>query len=131
MKKFLKISGLVTLLLLVVTGCGSQLIMNLQNNPVEVKKGTTSDEIYKAIRIATLSKGWKIKKISEGVAQATLNLRTHQAVVRINYDDKSYSINYVSSINLNSNGIKIHSNYNGWIAYLKQSIDYAISGLSK
>lgn len=131
MKKIFKISGLVGVLLLVLTGCGQQPILNIAENPIEVKQGTSSDAIYKAIKTAGLSKGWMVKKIVDGEAEATLNIRVHQAVVRINYDDKGYSITYVSSINLKSDGKVIHSNYNGWIGYLKHAIDVQISGLAE
>ena len=131
MKNFLKISGLVGVLLLVLTGCGKQPILNISENPISVKQGTSSDKIYKAIKTAGISKGWMVTKTSEGVAKAVLNIRTHQAIVRINYTDKDYSINYVSSINLKSDGKVIHSNYNGWIGYLRQAIDVQLSALAE
>ena len=131
MKKLFKLSGLITVLILVLAGCGIQPILNINQNPVEVKKGTSNDAIYKAIKTAGLSKGWVVTKTSNGVAKAVLNIREHQAIVRINYTDKDYSINYVSSVNLNSDGTTIHSNYNGWIGYLKQAIDVQLSSLAE
>ena len=104
MKNFLKISGLVGVLLLVLTGCGKQPILN------DKKLQLLINGFYKAIKTAGISKGWMVTKTSEGVAKAVLNIRTHQAIVRINYTDKDYSINYVSSINLKSDGKVIHSN---------------------
>jgi len=130
MKKIFKFSGLIGVLLLVLTGCGTANIYNVQNNPVTIKSGTSSNAIYKAIQKAGASKGWIITKKSEGVAKAKINLRTHQAIVEINYNNVGYSIKYVSSINLNSDGKVIHTNYNGWIQNLEKAINIQLSLLA-
>ena len=52
-------------------------------------------------------------------------------LVTIAYDATGYSIIYASSVNLDSDGATIHSNYNGWIGYLKQTIDVQLSLLAE
>lgn len=131
MKRLLKMSGLIAVFIIVLTGCGKQPIYNVQKVPVALKQGTSSDAVYKAIKVAGASKGWIITKTSEGIAKGQLNIRKHQAVVTIAYDATGYSIVYASSINLDSDGATIHSNYNGWIGYLKQAIDVQLSTLSE
>ncbi len=133
MKKLFKISGLVGIVLLVLTGCGAASVYNIQNNPVEVKQSSTNDDIYKAIKRAGVSLGWIITKVKDGEAKATINLRTHQAVVRIDYNKTEYSITYLNSINLKYDAQKntIHSNYNSWIQNLEQAINVRLSMLAE
>jgi len=123
MKKLLKLSALLLFSSLVMTGCGSAKIYNVQQHKISHKK--SSETVYQAIKSGGQSLGWKINKIKPGVAQGKLYLRTHVAVVRINYTNSSYSIRYVSSQNLKYDAKKqtIHSNYNGWIQNLEKAID--------
>ena len=129
MKNLLKISGLVGVLLFVLTGCGAAVVYNIQNNPVVVKKSTTNDNVYSAIKKAGLSLGWIVSKVKDGEAIAKINLRTHQAIVKIVYNKKDYSITYESSINLKYDATKntIHNNYNGWIQNLERAINVQLS----
>lgn len=123
MKKLLKLSALLLMTLLVITGCGTGPIYNVQYNKIANQKSSTV--VYNAIKEGGQSLGWKITKVKPGVAQGKLYLRTHVAVVRINYSNTAYSINYVSSQNLNYDAKtqKIHTNYNGWIQNLEKAID--------
>lgn len=132
MKKLLKVSGLVGVLLLLLTGCGVAPIYNVQNSAIQVKSNTTNNDVYHAIKKAGISLGWIISKVKDGEAKAVLNIRTHQAIVKIVYNNKNYSIIYVSSVNLRYNATKntIHSNYNGWIQNLKRAIDVQLSAYS-
>ena len=116
-------------MLFIFTGCGAASVYNIQNNSVEVKKSTSSDDVYKAIKKAGLSLGWIVSKVKDGEAKAVINLRTHQAIVRIDYTNTSYSINYVNSTNLKYNMEKntIHNNYNGWIKNLERAINVQLS----
>jgi hypothetical protein len=67
-----------------------------------------------------------------GQIVGTLNVRSHTAVVDIPYSTKSYSITYSSSQNLKYDEAAgtIHSNYNGWIQRLENTIRSRISALS-
>ena len=131
MKRLLKLFGIVGILLMVFAGCGKQPIYNIPQASVIVKKGTENDAVYKAIKQAAISKGWVVSKVSDGVAQASINLRKHSASVKIKYDTNEYSITYLSSTNLDEEDGKIHSNYNGWIMNLKQAIDVQLSILGE
>ena len=119
----LKFAALLLISSLVITGCKTSTIYNVQQHKVSHQK--SSETVYRAIRSAGQSLGWQIRKIKPGVAQGKLYLRTHTAIVRITYTRSSYSIRYVSSQNLkyNSNKNTIHSNYNGWIQNLEKAID--------
>ena len=123
MRKILKLGALLLISSLVITGCKTSTIYNVQQHKVSHKK--SSETVYRAIRSAGQSLGWHIQKIKPGVAQGKLYLRSHTAIVRITYNRSSYSIRYASSKNLKYNSQKntIHSNYNGWIQNLEKAID--------
>ena len=74
------------------------------------------------IRRAGTGLGWAMEDAGPGLIRSTLNLRTHQAVVDIPYDRQRFSIQYARSDNLGYDGSSIHSNYNGWVQRLEQTI---------
>lgn len=74
------------------------------------------------IRRAGAGLGWAMDDVRPGLIRGTLNLRTHQAVVDIPYDRDRFSIQYAGSSNLDYDGATIHSNYNGWVQRLEQTI---------
>jgi hypothetical protein len=123
MKKLLKLSALLLVSSLILVGCGTAKIYNVEHSKIDKQK--SAGTVYQAIKSGGQSLGWKINKIKPGVAQGKLYLRTHVAVVRINYNSSAYSIHYVSSQNLKYDEKKqtIHSNYNGWIQNLEKAID--------
>lgn len=70
--------------------------------------------------------------IEPGIIDATLHLRTHVAVVRIDYDRDSFSVKYVRSENLNHerrpDGTEvIHPNFNSWVENLIGDIAAALA----
>jgi len=72
--------------------------------------------------------GWVPTKEAPGVMLGTLHLRSHTAVVRVDYTTDSYRITYMRSQNLDyerrSDGSEvIHVNYNSWIANLTREIN--------
>jgi hypothetical protein len=61
----------------------------------------------------------------------TLRLRTHVAVVGVDYDPSKYSIRYKDSTNLRydaETGV-IHKNYNSWIQNLDAAIQRELANL--
>ncbi|MCH1925993.1 hypothetical protein L9G74_13190 [Shewanella sp. C32] len=103
-------------------------IEDLNNVAVPTKiDGTvlTFEEVRNAIVRGCKDRGWKPELVSEGVIKASILVRNrHQAEVRIPFDSKSYSIQYVKSDNLDydAEDHTIHRNYNKWVVYLSQSI---------
>jgi hypothetical protein len=51
------------------------------------------------------------------------------AKIDIMYDKTKYSIHYKDSKNLNYDGTNIHTNYNGWIQRLDQTIQAQLTGM--
>lgn len=127
MKKMIKLGLLSLILILGITACGSAKVMNVPSQEIIEKK--SQEDVFNAIKRAGVSLGWIVRKADNNTAIATLNLRTHQAVVVINYTDKDYSIDYKSSMNLDYSPEEntIHSNYNGWIQNLNNAIKVQLS----
>jgi hypothetical protein len=121
---------LVSALVLLVSACATQPVYNVANAPVAASKPNPSlDEVGKAIQRAGVALGWQMKESKPGHMLATLYLRTHVAVVDINYSVKSYSIQYKDSTDLKYDGETIHRNYNGWIQNLDKGIRAQLSTL--
>ncbi|MCF6308961.1 MAG: hypothetical protein L3J19_00575 [Sulfurimonas sp.] len=127
MKRILKLGLIALVLSLSFAGCRTASIQNVPEQSVvtlSTKKNISNDDVFKAILRAGVGLGWNVHKIEEGVAEATLHLRTHKAVVTIKYDTNTYTISYKESSNLKYDREKqtIHQNYNGWITNLNQAI---------
>ncbi len=123
------VSGIVAVcvMLAVMAGCraGGQ-IYNVKDAPVQTATGKepSMDEVQKAIIAAGAGLGWQMVISKPGEIVATLNARSHQAVVTIPYTTKSYSILYKDSTNLKYDPVKqtIHDNYTGWVQRLDNAI---------
>ena len=107
-----------------LSGCStSQSIHNVADSPVPSYIKASQNEVEKAIIKATSIKGWTISKKESGYIEAGITVRgRHHAVVGIPYSDQAYSINYVSSDNLDHKGDTIHRNYNKWVTLLDRQI---------
>jgi len=122
---------LLSLGLLLAAGCRTAPVRNVTNAPI-MTVDNASPELQKvrgAIIKAGAGNGWQMNPVQDGLIVGTLNIRTHQAVVDIKYDTKTYSITYKDSMNLKYNGATIHSNYNGWITNLDNAIKRELAEL--
>lgn len=118
-------------LVLLAAGCRTPTpVYNVTDAQVVATKANPSlDEVGQAIQRAGVSLGWQMKLTKPGHILGTLNLRTHVAVVDVNYSTKSYSIKYKDSTELNYDGTNIHPNYNSWVQNLDQRIRAQLSAL--
>ncbi|MCL2916446.1 hypothetical protein L2725_22170 [Shewanella corallii] len=116
----------IALVLTSVTACGRmQPVKNVQSAPVTFN--LTLEQVKTAILQSGIDRGWVMKEVSPGVIRAEIFVRSHHAVVDIDYNDKSYSINYVTSDNLKYANGKIHRNYNRWVNNLDVDIKRALA----
>ena len=120
---------IVPLAVLLLVGCRTADLYNIQGAPVAGTKAVSMEDVETAIRKAGTGLGWQIVPKGPGKAEGTLVLRDHKAVVDITYDTKAYSIMYKDSSNLQYDGKTIHSNYNGWIQNLDKAIQTQLSAL--
>jgi len=116
-------------MVIMAVGCTTQPIYNVTGSPVATSSGKAASmqEVQSAIVRAGAALGWQITPEKPGQMTGRLALRTHQAVVDINYDTKQYSINYRDSVDLNAKDGQIHRNYNGWIQNLDKGIRSQLS----
>jgi len=107
-----------------LAGCTIQPIHNVKGAPVETPGGKPASmaDVEKAILRAGGALGWKMQPVRPGLITATLNLRTHTAVVDVTYNPGMYDITYKDSVELNYDGTNIHRNYNGWVQNLDKGI---------
>lgn len=103
-------------------------IKNLIDIPVPVNidgSYPSIEEIKEAIISGCRKRGWTPILENESKVRATILVRSkHHAEIEIPFTERSYSIIYKSSRNLdyNEKKQKIHRNYNKWIVMLNASI---------
>ena len=103
-------------------------VENVDSAPISVQ--ISEDKVEKAIVLACVERGWKAQVLGPGVIEARLDIRTHVAIVTIQFDSTHFSIQYKDSENLNYRDGKIHPNYNKWVKNLERSIQKQIIVLS-
>lgn len=86
-------------------------------------------DVREAIVTAGTEHGWIMQPKNPGHIVGTLNIRAHQAIVDIYYNESNYSILYHSSEGLHYDGSNIHHNYNTWITNLNNRIRARLASL--
>jgi len=132
----------VTILLLMLSGVGpsfaaaSVTIRNTPPTPHFAPAGTSLADLAAAIRRAANEQGWQIVAEAPGIIQASLHVRSHEAIVSIGFDESNFWIDYAGSVNLDYSpdglrktrtrrevkGPRIHRNYHVWVDQLAQKI---------
>jgi len=92
-----------------------------------VSAGRTEAQVKDAIIKAGAQRQWIMSDAGPGVIKGKLQNRDHVADIKINYSATSYSIVYVSSINLMAANGKIHRNYNRWVHNLDKDIQVTLA----
>ena len=107
-----------------------QPIYSVPEQPISTNiQNASLKDVRLAVSRGAAHLGWVVKDAGPNSILATLDLRTHHAVVQIDYSTKNYSIAYKESNNLNYDGKSIHRNYNGWIHNLQNSINVELNNL--
>lgn len=93
-------------------------------------KPLTTEQVRKAIIAGAASKQWIASVQAPNIVRATHTRGRHSAVVDIVYTSNSYSIRYVSSVDLSygqrDGTTVIHPTYNNWVNNLRMAIDAAL-----
>lgn len=92
-----------------------------------VSAGHTEAQVKDAIIKAGAQRQWIMSDAGPGVIKGKLQNRDHVADIKINYSATSYSIVYVSSINIMAANGKIHRNYNRWVHNLDKDIQVTLA----
>jgi hypothetical protein len=108
-----------------MVGCAtSKPISDVIDVPVVPGSGKTltRTQVATAVERAGRYLGWQMSADGPGLFTARLALRHHIAVVEIEHDDRTYSIRYRDSTNLDAKDGDIHRAYNRWVQRLRQEI---------
>ncbi len=73
-------------------------------------------------RAAATAGGWSLQPMRPGMLRGTNTWRSHTMVVDITFDVRTFSIRYVSSVNLDYDGAQIHQHYNTRVQALERAI---------
>ena len=124
-KKFLKFS-LILLLLVVISSCRRSFpILELKNEPLPtlVDDSThTKEEVRTAIFKGCRRSGWVAQPKGEGLIEASIVVRENKARVEIRYNETTISILHNDSYNLRYADGTVHPIYNRWITDLYRDI---------
>lgn len=120
---------LIPAMALLVVGCRTAPVYDVNQAQIVASRPVSMSDVEQTIRQAGASLGWQMVPRGPGNIEGTLILRDHRAVVDIRYDTRTYSIKYKDSSNLNYDGTNIHSNYNGWVQRLDNTIRARLTGL--
>ena len=74
--------------------------------------------------------GWEVAPLGPNLLRATYIKQTHVVTVRISYTQTTFSIDFVSSINMEEDGGKIHHKYGEWLEALSAGISGAVGRTS-
>lgn len=129
MKKNIYFLAFIIMGLLMLGGCRTAPVLNIDNAAVSVQGNYSEKDVKNAIVRAGTALGWIMKSKGPGRIEGTLLLRTHMAKIDILYDKTKYSIKYKDSRDLDYDGTNIHSNYNGWITRLNNNIQAQLSAI--
>lgn len=122
------------IIFLVAAGCART--ATLYNPPRASFLATDTGTVERAIMDAMSGRGWVPSREAPGVILGTLHLRSHTAVVRVEYNSDSYQVTYVSSDDLkyrrNADGTEmIHRNYNSWVQNLVNDINARLAAMDR
>ena len=104
-----------------LAACRTAPVYNVENDTFTTT-APSLDAAAKMISSAGSSLGWQMQEQGPGHILGRLPIRSHLAVIDINFDMERYSIHYKDITNLKYDGTTIHTNYNGWIENLQNAI---------
>lgn len=122
MKMIFKVVALIFLPLALIACERYEQLRNIDNQPIVYNMPL--HDVETAILKAGVETGWVMTVEKPGVINALLNIRIHRATVSITFNEKTYSIDYIDSMNLLDENGNIHKNYNLWVDALDQRIKY-------
>ena len=117
----------VVMTLLIVTlaslGCRTARVHNVPRKAITVPSTVTTTELSEVIWSGARREGWRVREVQPGRAHAEKTLRTHRALVAIDYDTQGFAITLLEADNLLYDGQDVHKAYNLWAAALEKSIE--------
>jgi hypothetical protein len=118
---------------LVLAGCSNHIvpIASVHDQPLPVVAQTlTPDELTRRVTAGATQMGWEIAPLGPNLLRATYIKQTHVVTVRISYSPTTFSVDFVSSINMEEDNGKIHHKYGEWLQALSAGISGAVGRTS-
>lgn len=112
--------------LFAVTACSVNL-QPIQTFTGNIPAGITQDDMRKAVYEAGIARGWTLEVIDRNTIRATYAARSHQVVSDVIITGDSYSVQYISSRNMDAADGQIHHNYNRWARNLCHDIQVKLT----
>ena len=107
---------------LILAGCSK--LIKIQTYDFNISKPITTEQVRDAILAGCEERGWiTTQKDDNTISARLLNKGRYEVYVDIIYDNTSYKIEYVKSVNLDATEDKIHKAYAKWINFLQKSIN--------
>ena len=124
MKNIIYVLGIVAL----ITGCSHHApIYNVENHPLPPQaQRMTNQEIGQRISQVVCKRDWHCIQKTPNSLMCNIDVRTHQACVKIDYTQCHFSIHYMNASNMSSKCGEIHPKYNKWIKLMEKDIIKAI-----
>jgi len=113
---------LLVAVLLTVTACKTTDVHNVPRTAYTTPVSGTMEAVGEAIWAAGRREGWRVREVSPGDVRAEKSVRTHRALVRIDYDTQGYAITLLEADGLQYDGHHIHKAYNQWVEQLDKAI---------
>lgn len=114
--------------LLVLAGCTSKPVLNLDEHLAQAPK-VSDGQVRQAVLDNLKVRGWSVTANSPGLIQAEITVRSKFfAAVDIPYSAQGFQIRYRDSRELNYKDGKIHRNYNRWVLMLDRGIVRELKG---
>jgi hypothetical protein len=133
MGKIFNLGLLLIISAVLFTGCGrTSVVQNIDNSQFFDKSAKSANLVARAIKSGAMRKGWRTRKVRNGLIIASITVRGKYFVaVNIKYDAKGYAISYKNSRNMKYDPTtkSIHPSYNKWVHILEQNINYELSNL--
>lgn len=122
-----KATALLLVFLVIFFGCASnQPVFNINDSPMVGVKNPSLKNIEDAILSLGNRSKWHFTKLKPGHIIAKVKINDQQATIDITFNTETYNIHYNDSKNLDYDGTKINSRYNGWITKLDRNIRKAL-----
>jgi photosystem II stability/assembly factor-like uncharacterized protein len=114
---------IVLIAILVAGGCRTAPVHNIPRTAITAPATATMADLSEAMWAAGRREGWRVREVESGKILAEKTLRTHRALVEIDYDRQGFSMRLIEADNLLYDGHDIHKAYNLWAAALEKSIE--------
>ena len=109
--------------MLFTLGCRTAHVHNVPRRAITVPSTVTMKDLSEVVWSAARREGWRVREVQPGQAHAEKTLRTHRALVAIDYDTQGFAITLLEADNLLYDGQSIHKAYNVWVTALEKSIE--------